>query len=151
MKVSDVYPESVPDLFVGRPVILTGKFSGNGVANVRVKGKVGNESEVTPLVLNLDTAGAAKGLRSIWAREKIAWLADRATWEANGGLAGQIKSLALEYGLMSNFTAFIAVDATRKTEGSFGTSVVTPVPVPEGVRYDTTVKNQNDEGRKANQ
>lgn len=151
MKVSEVYPDAVPDLFVGRPVILTGKFSGNGVANIRVKGKVGNESEVTPLVLNLDLAGAAKGLRSIWAREKIAWLADRATWEANGGLAGQIKSLALEYGLMSNFTAFIALDATRKTEGSFGTSVAVPVPVPEGVRYDTTVKNQKEEGRKQNQ
>lgn len=152
MKVSDVYPESVPDLFVGRPVILTGKFSGNGVANIRVNGNAGNERQVIPLALDLDNAGAPKGsLRPIWARAKIATLADRATWEANSGLAGQIRSLALEHGLMSNFTAFIAVDSTRKTEGNYGTSVAVPVPAPEGVRYDTTVKSQNGETRKPNQ
>jgi Ca-activated chloride channel family protein len=148
MKVSDVFPDAVPDLFVGRPVILTGKFSGNGVANIRVKGKVGNESQVIPLALDLERAGGPKGsLRPIWARAKIAALADRATWEANSGLGGQIKSLALEYGLMSHFTAFIAVDSTQKTEGNYGTSVAVPVPVPEGVRYDTTVEKAKSESR----
>lgn len=142
MKVTDVYPENVPDLFVGRPVILTGKFTGNGVANIRITGKAGNEAQVIPLALDLDNAGAPKGsLRPIWARAKIAALADRSTWEPNSSLATQIKSLALEHGLMSNFTAFIAVDSTRKTEGNYGTSVAVPVPVPEGTRYDTTVKS----------
>ena len=107
----------------------------------RVTGKAGNEAQVIPLALDLDNAGAPKGsLRPIWARSKIAALADRATWEPNGSLTAQIKSLALEHGLMSNFTAFIAVDSTRKTEGNYGTSVAVPVPVPEGTRYDTTVK-----------
>jgi Ca-activated chloride channel family protein len=153
MKASEVFPDAVPDLFVGRPVILTGKFTGNGVTTIRVKGKIDNETEEIPLTLNLDTPGAAKpALSPIWARTKIAALADRATWDPNSNLSSKIKSLALEHGLMSNFTAFIAVDATRKTDGTYGTSVAVPVPAPEGVRYDTTVKpNQNSETRNSNQ
>jgi hypothetical protein len=37
------------------------------------------------------------------------------------------------------FTAFIAVDSSRVTEGSTGTTVAVPVSVPEGVKYETTV------------
>ena len=37
------------------------------------------------------------------------------------------------------FTAFVAVDSTRRTEGAEGTTVPVAVPVPEGVKYQTTV------------
>jgi Ca-activated chloride channel homolog len=40
---------------------------------------------------------------------------------------------------MPAYTAFIAVDSLTKTQGDYGTTVQVPVPVPEGVRYDTTV------------
>jgi Ca-activated chloride channel family protein len=40
---------------------------------------------------------------------------------------------------MSAFTAFLAVDSSRVTEGGQGTTVPVAVPVPDGVRYDTTV------------
>lgn len=139
MQVSDVYPAQIPDLFVGRPVILTGRFTGNGTAQIRVKGKVGGENEQIPLALNLDKSARRDALRPIWARMKIADLADQSTWQDNPNLPAQIKSLALEHNLMSAFTAFVAVDATQKTAGDYGTSVAVPVPTPEGTRYDTTV------------
>lgn len=139
MKVSEVYPAQLPDLFVGRPVILTGRFTGNGTAQIRVKGKVGGENEQIPLALNLDKTARRDALRPIWARMKIADLADQSTWQDNPNLPAQIKSLALEHNLMSAFTAFVAVDATQKTAGDYGTSVAVPVPTPEGTRYDTTV------------
>ena len=51
-----------------------------------------------------------------------------------------IKQVALEYGLMSAYTAFVAVDSSARTAGDHGTTVGVPVPVPEGVRYETTVR-----------
>ncbi|MHC4088613.1 MAG: hypothetical protein ACYSU5_25915 [Planctomycetota bacterium] len=48
--------------------------------------------------------------------------------------------VALEYSLMSAYTAFVAVDSSRITEGDHGVTVDVPVPVPDGVRYDTTVR-----------
>jgi hypothetical protein len=41
-------------------------------------------------------------------------------------------------GAMSAYTAFIAVDSSRKTTGDHGVTFAVPVPVPDGVRYDTT-------------
>jgi Ca-activated chloride channel family protein len=47
--------------------------------------------------------------------------------------------VALTHNLVSDFTAFVAVDSTARTAGDHGTTVAVPVRVPEGVRYDTTV------------
>jgi len=52
---------------------------------------------------------------------------------------GEIRATAIEYGLLSQYTAFVAVDSSRVTEGSSGTTVPVPVPVPAGVKYETTV------------
>lgn len=144
MNVSEVYPQKLPDLFVGRPVILTGKFtgplSGRGDATVKVRGKVGGEMREITLPVNLeDGAATHAGIKSVWARGKIADLFDRTTYESNPDLPAEVKQVALEHGLMSAYTAFVAVDSSMKTAGNHGTTVAMPVPVPEGVRYETTV------------
>ena len=48
---------------------------------------------------------------------------------------------------MSAYTAFVAVDSSQVTAGDHGTTVNVPVPVPDGVRYDTTVIEQPKEAR----
>jgi len=84
------------------------------------------------------------GIPAVWARTQIADLADQMTHtkDPHGELPGQIKQLALDYNLMSAYTAFVAVDSSRVTEGDGGTTVPVPVPVPDGVKYETTVKGQ---------
>lgn len=138
MKAGDVYPARTPDLFVGRPVILTGRCNGTLPPVIRVSGRAGDGVQTLEVPVNAYDASAA-ALPAVWARMKIADLYDRATYQRDGDLPGQIRTLALEYGLMSAYTAFIAVDSTTRTAGDFGTTVHVPVPVPEGVRYETTV------------
>jgi Ca-activated chloride channel homolog len=146
MQVSEVFPSAMPDLFVGRPVILTGRFQGDGNATIRVSGKMSGETVEVAVPADLNDATAThNGLPSIWARMKIADLAEQSIYTPNNDLPEQIKRVALDYGLMSAFTAFVAVDSTRQTEGAEGTTVPVAVPVPEGVNYHTTVpeKKQN--------
>lgn len=143
LEVEEVYPAKIPDLFVGRPVILTGKFSGGGNQGIRVHGTLGNGEETelaVPVDLN-EGAATHEGLAAVWARRKIADMTDRAAYIANPRLQESIKSLALDYSLMSSYTAFVAVDSSARTAGNFGTAVPVSVPVPEGVRYETTVGN----------
>ena len=79
----------------------------------------------------------------MWARLEIANLVAQVSRTPNqaGELQQTVLQTALDYSLMSAFTAFVAVDSMTKTEGEFGTTVAVPVPVPEGVRYDTAVEN----------
>ncbi|HOW70010.1 MAG TPA: VIT domain-containing protein [Phycisphaerae bacterium] len=141
LRVTDVYPEQVPDLFVGRPVVVTGRFTGAGGPNVRITGQVGGESRDITVPTHLGEASARHpALAAVWARMKIADLSDWATSEPAKTRIDQIRSLALEYGLMSAYTAFVAVDSLTRTAGNHGTTVQVPVPVPEGVRYETAVE-----------
>ncbi|MCP4259976.1 MAG: VWA domain-containing protein [Planctomycetes bacterium] len=142
MQVTDVFPNHIRDLFVGRPVILTGKFKGQRKTTIRVSGKVGDLTQEIAIPVHLnDSASTHSGIACVWARKRIETLANQATYDNNSDLPVQIKQVALEYGLMSAYTAFIAVDSSRKTTGDHGVTVAVPVPVPEGVRYDTTVQN----------
>ena len=115
-------------------------YRGNADINVRIVGNVnGRPVELTVPASPVVMATTHQGLPSVWARMKIADLTDRMTYESNEELPGQIKQVALDYGLMSAFTAFVAVDSTHRTEGQQGTTVPVAVPVPEGAKYETGI------------
>jgi Ca-activated chloride channel family protein len=139
MQVADVYPSRLPDLFVGRPIVVTGRFEGDA-GDVRMAGRAANERVRVRLVHD-NNAPQHEFLPNLWARLRIADLNDRLAVNPQSGelLGEQIRQTALAYSLMSDYTSFIAVDASEITEGGYGTTVYQGVPVPEGVRYDTAV------------
>jgi hypothetical protein len=65
---------------------------------------------------------------------------ERETVKRDSDLKKQIEKTALDYQLLSPYTAFLALDASRRTEGQTATIVPVAVPVPEGVSYETTVE-----------
>lgn len=142
--VSEVYPSRTPDLFAGRPVVLTGRYKGEPPHNVRVSGRVGRERQtLTVAGAGTDDSTTTAALAQVWARTKLADLGDQQVWDTNNPeLAAASRQCALDYSLLSAFTAFVAVDSSVKTAGAYGTTVPVAVPVPEGVRYETTVQER---------
>jgi len=140
--VTEVFPRALPDLFVGRPVILTGRFAGKQDTTIRVNGQAADQPMQVTIPAKLGEGATHQGLPGVWARMKIADLADQATYRPDPELPDQIRQVALDYSLMSAFTAFVAVDASRRTEGSEGATVPVAVPVPEGVKYEKTVNER---------
>ena len=140
MTVSETYPARLPDLFVGRPLVVAGKFRGRA-REIAVSGTAGESRRtLTPNASPGSTAGPS--IAKVWARSKIADLADRqiAGGDPDGELRDAITRVALRHKLASAYTSFIAVDSSRRTEGSHGVTIQQAVPVPDGVRYDTTVE-----------
>lgn len=138
LEVSQSFPSRIPDLFVGRPVIITGRFKGRGKTKVSITGRAGGETKEMVLNLNLNERRSEHpGIPGIWARTKIRALESSPSRDAE--IPDAIKMIALEYNLMSAYTAFVAVDSRSRTKSEFGTTVQVPVPVPEGVKYSTTV------------
>ena len=139
-EVADVYPRELPDLWAGRPLLVTGRYTG-ALDGVKLRGTRGERAELVNLASVRD-ASDHPGVPLVWARRKIAALMDG--WIVSGGgarpeLAGQITQVALSAGLMTNWTSFVAVDSMHVTAGDSGVTVDVPVPMPEGVRYETTV------------
>jgi Ca-activated chloride channel family protein len=140
LSVSEVYPNTPSDLFVGRPIIVTGKFSEARKTVVRIKGKAGGETRQIEVPLDLSNAKIShEGVAAVWARMKIAELSDRAIYDSTPQISEQIREVALHHNLLSQFTSFVAVDSMSRTAGDHGTTVAVPVPVPDGVQYETTV------------
>ncbi len=140
MRVERTYPSSLPDLFVGRPVLVLGRFSGEGRTTVRIMGRVGERRTEVPVLVDLDDAGGSHdALTLLWARSRISDLTDQMTASEAGELAREIRDTALRYGLASSYTGFVAVDSLSETADGHGTTVAQPLPMPEGVRYETAV------------
>ena len=141
MKVDTVYPRRTPDLFVGRPVLVTGRFTGSGLNRVRVTGRAGSYEQAFEIEVDLDDEGARhSGVAKVWARKKLAELAAFQTHTPSDELREEMTLLSLEYSVQCRYTAFLAVDSSRRTEGGDGVTVDVPVPVPDGVKYETTVQ-----------
>ncbi|MEM7235546.1 MAG: VIT domain-containing protein, partial [Planctomycetota bacterium] len=141
LKVRDVFPKRLPDLFVGRPVLVTGRIDGRayGDAKVRVSGLAGRVD--ADFVVSASFADSARhpGVEKVWARKHIEVLSDHLAHVGGTELSQEIERVALEHNLVSRYTAFLAVDSLTRTDGSFGVEVRVGVPVPDGVRYETTV------------
>ncbi|MGE3175724.1 MAG: VIT domain-containing protein [Planctomycetota bacterium] len=137
--VTDVEPSVLPDLHFGRPLVVHGRVRGALPRSVRLQGRIGG----TPTAVDLPIGAANEhgALDRLWARARIRRLETEATWvDDPDERIDQVRALALQYGLASRCTSFLAVDATTVTAGGFGTTVQVPVPVPQGVRYETAVQ-----------
>ena len=140
--VSDVFPVGVPDVFVGRPVLVTGRYEGRLRGPLTIRGRVGGRYKGYEVAVNAARKrGEHPGIASVWARSKIRALHE-AEIKAGGDaeLKHEIILTSMEHRVLSQYTAFLAVDSLEKTKGAFGVSVNVPVPVPDGVRYETTVR-----------
>ncbi len=143
LHVSDVYPRVLPDVFVGRPVLITGRFEGEAPTTIQIRGKAGTEQRSFTIDVDPMAAEAEHpGIESVWARWKLRDLSDQEASNPSEQLRREITETSLAYHLLCQYTAFVAVDESERTAGGEGVSVAVPVPVPEGVRYETTVQEQ---------
>ncbi len=77
------------------------------------------------------TQRAPFSLAAPWARERVQWLEDRLTLRPfeEEAIVPEIRRVALSAGIASRFTAFVAVERTRRVDGEVQ-EVVQPVEVP---------------------
>jgi Ca-activated chloride channel family protein len=114
--VSDILPRPTPDLFCGHAVTLIGRYRGPVRPSLIIRGKVANEIKTWKISAEeLPPLPGRSPLACIWARRQIASLVCDAATHPSAQLGRQIRDIALEYGLISGYTAFITVDATNRT------------------------------------
>jgi Ca-activated chloride channel family protein len=118
-------PEPLPDLYPGAPVVVMGRFTGNATGGVIVSGQPNWRTPVTV------THSANPALAALWARAVIRDLEDRYV-AGHTSLEGQIVSTSLSFGVLSRFTAFVAVDQRVVNEGGTTRRVTQPVDLPSG-------------------
>jgi len=132
--VTESYPATVPDLYVGEPVTVRARASlpFQPGSSVRVSGDSTGGAWTRDLAL--DDNGEHPGIGALWARAKIAALHDE---ERRGGNADELRKAvvdtAISHHLVSKYTSLVAIDKTPvRPAGSALTREQVPNLLPYG-------------------
>src|SRR4029077_13076194 len=72
LPVDEVFPRKLPDLFTGKPLVVSGRYSAATDGSIIVHGKRAGEDFTREIPVHLNnTASADNTLSSFWARRKI--------------------------------------------------------------------------------
>ncbi len=112
IRLSEVYPTQLPDLFHGTQLIAFGRYTGHGPSAVKLTGQVGMETKefVYELHFPEKTNDEHSFVEHLWARRKVGVLLDqiRATGEKKE-LVEEVVALAKKYGITTPYTSYLIV------------------------------------------
>lgn len=135
-------PDAIPDLFSARPLILTGRYDGAANGKITVRGQTANEPFERTIDVNLPGGQSEHDvLATLWAREQVESIMNRDWLGAQVGkpdrdVKGAVTQLGIEFGLVTQYTSFVAVEERVVTEGGKPKTVQVPVEMPDGVSYE---------------
>lgn len=136
LPVADVYPKRIGDLFSAKPVIVHGRYTAAGRGVIRLRGKTAGRETIREIPVDFPAADARHDvLATLWARTRIDDLTRQDYSNSKPEIREQITSLGLEFGLMTQFTSFVAVEERIVTDGGAPVRIDVPVDLPEGVTF----------------
>jgi Ca-activated chloride channel family protein len=142
LKVNEVYPALIPDLFAGQPLVVVGQYQTPGRGTVRLTGTVNGHPWSRNIEVTLPEHEEDNDvIATLWARRRIHELSrlqyDPSGYENyNQEIVDEITDTALDYQIMSNYTSFVAVSEEVRTVDGRPVTVEVPVNMPQGVSYD---------------
>lgn len=132
----DVIPKRIPDLMAERPILIFGKYKGAAKGHLQIEGNQAGKKYHRKVPIKVDkTATSNSALPYLWARHKIKMLDDYSLISRGEVTAAQAETteLGLEYGLLTRYTSFVAVDTVIRNHGVKAIPVKQPLPLPKGV------------------
>ncbi|MDQ7826669.1 MAG: VIT domain-containing protein [Candidatus Eremiobacteraeota bacterium] len=142
LPVREIFPKYHPDLFSGKPLVFTGRYSGASKGDITLKGFIAGKPHARKIAVTLPGSEAGhEVLASLWARTCVEYLMDQDLLNIqqnrpNPKIKNEITKLGLDYRIMTQYTSFVAVEEKVVTEGGVPKTVVVPVEMPDGVSYE---------------
>jgi len=128
---AESWPNPMPDLYLGEPVVVTFKTNGAQGA-VALAGN--REGQPWRQIFDLSNAYPVSGIEKLWARNKIAALEESRIYGANyDAIDDAVLKVALDHHLTSRLTSLVAVDLEpRRPANTLLSSSKLPLNLPEG-------------------
>ncbi len=130
-ELAEVWPDRIPDLYLGEPLVVGVRFERPPTA-IRVSGE--RDGQPFSTVVPLDEARSGVGINVLWARRKIQSLLDGINeGDDPEAVRAQVVSLGLAHHLVTDHTSLVAVDVTPSRPVDAGLERVDiPLTPPHG-------------------
>jgi Ca-activated chloride channel family protein len=112
VRLQEVYPPQLPDLFAGGQVVVLARYTGQGPVAIHLTGTIGKENREFVYEMTFpEKADGDKGfVEHLWARRKVGYLLDQIR---NNGekkeLVEETIALAKKYGIATPYTSYLIV------------------------------------------
>lgn len=139
----DVLPaiDNIPDLFDNRPLTFIGRYTTPGTGSVTIRGQTaaGKWERTIPLTLPEREPGNSS-LATLWARAKIDALMSRdmigiQRGQPDAEVRAEIIRTGETFGVMSQYTSFVAVDKLRVTIDGKARLIHVPIELPDQTNW----------------
>ncbi len=109
VKVEDLYPYPLPDLFAGSQLVVAGRYRAGGAADLRLSGTVDGKARSNRYTgLTFVDRGGSEFIPRLWAQRKIGYLLTQIRLKgSNPELVQEVKDLATKYGIATPYTSFL--------------------------------------------
>ena len=110
VKVTDLYPQTPPDLFRGSQVVAFGRYDGD--VAVRLTGAVDGRRRTFAYDATFPKEDASNGfVPQLWARRKIGFLLDQLRLHGESEeLTEEVIRLSREYGIATPYTSYLVLE-----------------------------------------
>ena len=146
LKPVDMLPDpsvgGIPDLFDNRPLTIIGRYNAYGAGTITITGQTASGAWEKSILATFPAADERNtSLPTVWARTKIESLMNQdltgiQTQQVNPDIRNQIITLGETFGVMSQFTSFVAVDKLRVTIAGRPRLVNIPIELPDSTRWE---------------
>jgi Ca-activated chloride channel family protein len=112
VKLAEVYPPQLPDLFHGSQLVVLGRYTGEGHAAIKLTGNVGKEDKEFVYELNFPAkTDEDRGfVEDLWARRKVGYLLDQIRLSGESKeVKDEVIALAKRYGITTPYTSYLVV------------------------------------------
>lgn len=140
VQVADLYPERAPDLFQGRPLLISGRITKGSAGRVWITAASAGGPYAVNIPFDVSRATFHPGVTTLWARQQVDSLTDQWRLADNSGQAdirSKIVEQAIRYRLVTQFTSLVAVEQVIANPGGQSNTVPVPTELPAGWQMES--------------
>jgi Ca-activated chloride channel homolog len=116
VRVTKLYPASLPDLFKGEQLVAAGRYSGRGQGETLLEGTVNGERRTFEYKSDFPAESSEHPfIPRLWATRRVGYLLDEIRLRGeNKELKDEVVELARRYGIVTPYTAYLILEDEQR-------------------------------------
>ncbi len=112
VRITQLLPAQLPDLFNGDTLVVFGRYSGSGASAVRLRGQFNGKPREFAADLTFPTESAGNDyIPRLWATRRVGWLLDEIRLHGESAeLKDEVIRLARAFGIVTPYTATLILE-----------------------------------------